>query len=1076
MNCPESHFLRSLFFPRILPVILLGLCAPVLAVPPNAPTDMATSLTIGDPANYIVRLSWSDNSTDEDFFRVLQRFSGSTFIIAEPPVDSGVRDATGVLEYIVGVAAADVPFNGAIFEWAVAAGKNGPPIEVSGSSNFEGHQFNPFPSVSFGAPSGLSVVPSGDGSFQVSFSDNSNNERFFQIDYKETSSSTWIESSVDFNVVSVDVGGYQTRTVVTDMFLPVFLPGTSYDFRVRAADWASVFSSGANPTNFTAYTSTETASTNAFAAPTNLVATPSGEASFDLSFDNNSTGESGYEFQFRQVGGSTWNVLGQVDDPFFNVIWSGILTPGADYEFRVLAYIRDTNNPSDPPAQYSDPSNIATGSTSFGAPTNLMASSPSEGLVDLSWDDNSTVEGNYEVQARVKGTSQWFVWDFFVADTTSITDQLVLPGETMEFRVRATRGAQAEVQSDFSNIAEVMVPFAGPTSLISALGTGSASESEVTLMWTENSTIEGGIGVFVREAGESDFTLIEYTAADATSYTVTGLTPGVMHEFQVASAVDIQFPTNGVQVSDPSNTVSETTNDGITSRAYEPITFDQPFSYTVTTSSGSARTGWSVTNLPAGLTFDNGTGEISGTPTEAGVFVCPMSATFASGWTSNRDLTLRIIRAPGPPVVGNAFGAQFFSVGDPTVMIPLADKFIDADSQSAVRVTTNQGSFDILLYQSEVPLTYANFMNYVNGGDYDGSIFHRSVPGFVVQGGGFAPSTTTPGNMVSLDTDPPVTNEPGISNETGTVAFAKLGGDPDSATNQFFVNQANNNSSNSNSLDNQNGGFTVFGRVAGGGMNTVNSIGSLPRATYTIPLEDELGASQGDLSFEGFPVNDTSAPADYDPTKVVEITSVAPVPVLAYNAVSGDTGVATVTVSGTSLEVTPVAVGTTSVTVTATDLDGNSEQQMFDVTVSITLDSWAASLGVPSGEDDPEDDIEMDGLTLLEDFAFLGTPTGNDRDKLPTTGVEDNGGTLTGCITFRMRKDASTLRYEVEANGQLTGMWSSVWDSSQGFTPANVTAVDEGTHWSVTVKDSTPVTQGSPRFMRVRLTIVTPPS
>jgi cyclophilin family peptidyl-prolyl cis-trans isomerase len=1069
MNCPESHFLRSLFSLRTLPVILLGLCAPVLAVPPNAPKDMATSLTIADAATYVVRLAWTDNSTDEDFFRILQRGSTSgQGIIRDLSTQGGIKESTGALTYNLPVPAASEG-NGFILEWAIAAGKSGALVEVSDPTSYEGHVWNPFPSPSFGAPSGLSVVPSGDGSFQVSFSDNSNNERFFQIDYKETSSSTWIESTVDFNIVSVDVGGYQTRTMVTDMFIPVFLPGTSYDFRVRAADWAGT-------TNFTAYTSTETASTNAFAGPTNLVATPSGEASFDLSFDKNSTAESGYEFQFRQVGELTWNVLGQLDDPLRNLVNTGTLIPGADYEFRVLAYIRDTNNPSDPPVQYSDPSNIATGSTTFSAPTNLMATSPSEGLVDLFWEDNSTVEGNYVVQARVKGTSQWFVWDFFVADTTSITDQLVLPGETMEFRVRATRGAQAEVQSDFSNIAEIMVPFAGPTGLSSALGAGSTSESEVTLMWTENSTIEGGIGVFVRESGESDFTLIEYTAADATSYTVTGLTPGVMHEFQVASAVDIQFPTNGVQVSDPSNTVSETTNDGITSRAYEPITFDQSFSYTVTTSSGSARTGWSVTNLPAGLSFDDSTGEISGTPTEAGVFVCPMSATFASGWTSNRDLTLRIIRAPGPPVAGNAFSAQFFNVGDPTVMIPLADKFIDDDSQSAVRVTTNQGSFDILLYQSEVPLTYANFMNYVNGGDYDGSIFHRSVPGFVVQGGGFAPSTTTPGNMVSLDTDPPVTNEPGISNETGTVAFAKLGGDPDSATNQFFVNQANNNSSNSNSLDNQNGGFTVFGRVAGGGMNTVNSIGSLPRATYTIPLEDELGASQGDLSFEGFPVNDTSAPADYDPTKVVEITSVAPVPVLAYNAVSGDTGVATVTVSGTSLEVTPVAVGTTSVTVTATDLDGNSEQQMFDVTVSITLDSWAASLGVPSGEDDPEDDIEMDGLTLLEDFAFVGTPTGNDRDKLPTTGVEDNGGTLTGCITFRMRKDASTLRYEVEANGQLTGMWSSVWDSSQGFTPANVTAVDEGTHWSVTVKDSTPVTQGSPRFMRVRLTIVTPPS
>ena len=137
-----------------------------------------------------------------------------------------------------------------------------------------------------------------------------------------------------------------------------------------------------------------------------------------------------------------------------------------------------------------------------------------------------------------------------------------------------------------------------------------------------------------------------------------------------------------------------------------------------------------------------------------------------------------------------------------------------------VIMQTPFGAVEIELFDEEAPQTVANFLRYVNDGDYVNSFIHRSVPGFVVQGGGF---TFVEGAAVPVPTDPPVINEPGISNLRGTVAMAKVSGDPNSATSQWFFNLADN----SGNLDNTNGGFTVFGQVTGNGMDVIDQIAAL---------------------------------------------------------------------------------------------------------------------------------------------------------------------------------------------------------------------------------------------------------
>jgi cyclophilin family peptidyl-prolyl cis-trans isomerase len=154
-----------------------------------------------------------------------------------------------------------------------------------------------------------------------------------------------------------------------------------------------------------------------------------------------------------------------------------------------------------------------------------------------------------------------------------------------------------------------------------------------------------------------------------------------------------------------------------------------------------------------------------------------------------------------------------------------------------VRMETNVGAFNVQLYDTQAPLTVTNFLYYVNRGDYSNTVIHRSVPGFIIQGGGYVDV-----NVFGLDfffdfpNDPPVQNEfdPSRSNVRGTIAMAKLPSNPDSATSEWFFNLADNSAN----LDNQNGGFTVFGRVLDSGMDIVDTIANLSIQSKNVSMTD----------------------------------------------------------------------------------------------------------------------------------------------------------------------------------------------------------------------------------------------
>jgi cyclophilin family peptidyl-prolyl cis-trans isomerase len=147
---------------------------------------------------------------------------------------------------------------------------------------------------------------------------------------------------------------------------------------------------------------------------------------------------------------------------------------------------------------------------------------------------------------------------------------------------------------------------------------------------------------------------------------------------------------------------------------------------------------------------------------------------------------------------------------------------------------------DLLDEPDEAPETVANFLAYYDRGDFVNSFFHRLIPGFVLQGGGFR--WTPADGYERIPQDPPVENDPdpvNRSNVRGTVAMAKIGGQEDSATNQFFINLAD-NSGPPASLDTQNGGFTVFARVVAEDMPVVDQIAALHTEYGPYALSDPL--------------------------------------------------------------------------------------------------------------------------------------------------------------------------------------------------------------------------------------------
>jgi cyclophilin family peptidyl-prolyl cis-trans isomerase len=189
---------------------------------------------------------------------------------------------------------------------------------------------------------------------------------------------------------------------------------------------------------------------------------------------------------------------------------------------------------------------------------------------------------------------------------------------------------------------------------------------------------------------------------------------------------------------------------------------------------------------------------------------------------------------PTPPTLSLIFMFFFVSALVPLSASALCPDFGLPAGSEIVEFETNRGAICLELLRDEAPITVWNFVNYVVRGDYDGTIIHRSVSNFVIQGGAFE---STSNSLSRIPIDAQIQNEPCTiqagnttctdrSSIRGSVAMARVGGQVNSATSQYFINLADNSF-----LDSVDQGFTVFANVLGGGLVVADDINALPNGT-----------------------------------------------------------------------------------------------------------------------------------------------------------------------------------------------------------------------------------------------------
>ena len=373
------------------------------------------------------------------------------------------------------------------------------------------------------------------------------------------------------------------------------------------------------------------------------------------------------------------------------------------------------------------------------------------------------------------------------------------------------------------------------------------------------------------------------------------------------------------------------------------------------------------------------------------------------------------------PTLAQPVPAQTLAPGGAAVTLDLRNYFsVPGITGQLAQIDTVVGKFNIELLANDAPRTVANFLSYVSAGRYQNTFIHRAVTDFVLQGGGYT-ATVPPAH---IPTFAPVVNEFKLANVRGTVAMAKLGGDPNSATSEWFVNLADNRAN----LDNQNGGFTVFARVIGTGMTVVDAIMALPRGNIGF---DNAPGSVPSTPLRNVPAGETQLRPEYLVT-VTDVRTVTLFPtgggdsVLTITQQNSAPAVVNTTLSGSTLTIEPVSAGTANIAVRVADSNGNAA----NATVAVTVAS-----GVPVFTSQPASQSIAAGSTVV----FNAPATGAASYRWERNGVEVPGAT-SETLVINNATSANAGSYV----GVATNAISSVRSAPATLTVASLAPTDTG--------------------------------
>ena len=452
---------------------------------PTTPSNLTA--TAVSPSQ--INLTWQDNSTNETGFKIERAASSSGPWTQIATVGTGVTSysntgLTTSTTYYYRVCAYNSAGNSGYSNTASATTQSGVTVPT--------------------APSNLTATAVSSSQINLTWQDNSNNETGFKVERAASSTGPWTQIAT----AGANVTSYSNTSLN---------PSTTYYYRVCA------YNSGGN----SSYSNTASATTQSGAtvptAPSNLTATTVSSSQINLTWQDNSNNETGFEI-WRCSLSVNWENIANVGTNVISFTDTG-LSPSITYTYTICAYNASGRS------NYSNNASATTqsGGTIPAAPSNLTASAISSSQINLTWQDNSTNETGFKVEQAASTSGPWTQIVTTGTNVTSYSNTGLPSCTTYYYRICAYNSGG---NSGYSNIPSATTNPNPPSNLTAT----AVSSSQINLTWQDNSTCETGFMVERSTSSSGPWSQIATVGANVTSYSDTGLNPSTTYYYRVGGS------------------------------------------------------------------------------------------------------------------------------------------------------------------------------------------------------------------------------------------------------------------------------------------------------------------------------------------------------------------------------------------------------------------------------------------------------------------------------------------------------------------------------------------------------------